>query len=122
MVNHLTAVLRVWIMNESEFSDEGLDEFEESVEDTPIKKKVGFFVSSWILFQFIFVGQNTTYTNKPYDEAYELSQDLSMAESFDGRDKVDIIVDFIWHFLNEQANRLIVRKNFKTTNMMKSLK
>jgi hypothetical protein len=23
--------------------------------------------------------------NKPYDEAYELSQDLSMAESYDGR-------------------------------------
>jgi hypothetical protein len=32
---------------------------------------------------------STAYQNKPYDEAYEVSQDLSMAESFDGRgDKV----------------------------------
>ena len=28
------------------------------------------------------------YTNKPYDEAFEISQDLSMAESYDGREKV----------------------------------
>ena len=28
-----------------------------------------------------------TYSNNPYDEAYDISQDLSMAESFDGRDK-----------------------------------
>lgn len=27
------------------------------------------------------------YSNKPYDEAFEFSQDLSVAESFDGRDK-----------------------------------
>eukprot|EP01033_Poteriospumella_lacustris_P015399 gene15399-11007_t len=53
-----------------EFSD-GLDEFEESIDEKrrpPIKS-------------------NTAFKDKPYDEAYELSQDLSMAESFDGRDK-----------------------------------
>ena len=27
-----------------------------------------------------------SYVNKPYDEAYEISADLSMAESFDGRE------------------------------------
>jgi hypothetical protein len=31
-------------------------------------------------------------TNQKYDEAYELSQDLSMAESFDGRDKVFFLI------------------------------
>jgi len=29
--------------------------------------------------------------NKPYDEAYEVSQDLSTAESFDGRDAVSYV-------------------------------
>jgi hypothetical protein len=29
--------------------------------------------------------------NKPYDEAYELSQDLSMAESYDGRGDAKVI-------------------------------
>ena len=28
------------------------------------------------------------YNDKPYDEAFEISQDLSVAESYDGRDKV----------------------------------
>ena len=28
------------------------------------------------------------YDDKPYDEAYEVSQDLSVAESYDGRGKV----------------------------------
>ena len=32
--------------------------------------------------------ESTAFTNKPYDEAYEISQDLSMAESYDGREKV----------------------------------
>lgn len=27
----------------------------------------------------------TTFANKPYDEAYDISQDLSMVESYDGR-------------------------------------
>ena len=33
------------------------------------------------------VPENITmiYANKPYDEAYEISQDLSTAESYDGR-------------------------------------
>lgn len=51
-----------------ELSD-GLDEFEASAEERSAKKKA-----------------EQTYSNKPYDEAYEISQDLSVAESFDGRD------------------------------------
>jgi hypothetical protein len=60
-------------MNEDsgEFS-EGLDEFEKSFDESKHKN----------------LKNQTTYTNKPYDEAFEVSQDLSMAESFDGRDKV----------------------------------
>ena len=63
-------------MNEDsgEFSDE-LDEFEESADDRNKHNKNG-------------KNNQTSYSNKPYDEAYEISQDLSMAESFDGRDKV----------------------------------
>ena len=57
----------------SEFSDDGLDEFEESMEDRKQKPPLK---------------NQTSYSNKPYDEAYELSQDLSMAESYDGREKV----------------------------------
>jgi hypothetical protein len=61
-------------MDESgEFSDGELDEFEESIDETKAKN----------------LKNSTAYQNKPYDEAYEISQDLSMAESFDGRgDKV----------------------------------
>lgn len=51
----------------AELSD-GLDEFEASGEEQ-LKKKASQNIS-----------------NKPYDEAYEISADLSMAESFDGRD------------------------------------
>lgn len=51
--------------SEDEFSDE-LDEFEESGEEKPYKR-------------------GTELQNKPYDEAYEVSQDLSVNESFDGR-------------------------------------
>ncbi|KAJ1431834.1 intraflagellar transport complex B protein 46 C terminal-domain-containing protein, partial [Ochromonadaceae sp. CCMP2298] len=54
--------------NSGEFSDE-LDEFEESVDEKKAKN----------------LKNSTAYQNKPYDEAYEVSQDLSMAESFDGR-------------------------------------
>ena len=57
--------------NSDDFSDE-LDEFEESQDDTNLKKK-----------------NVTNFQNKPYDEAYEVSQDLSMAESYDGREKVN---------------------------------
>jgi hypothetical protein len=32
----------------------------------------------------------TNFQNKPYDEAYDISQDLSMAESYDGREKVKL--------------------------------
>lgn len=51
--------------SEDAFSDE-LDEFEESGEEKPI-------------------GRGTEVQNKQYDEAYEVSQDLSVNESFDGR-------------------------------------
>lgn len=59
-----------------EFSD-GLDEFEESIDERkrpPIKNQ-------------------TAYKDKPYDEAFEVSQELSMAESYDGRDKVCALTD-----------------------------
>lgn len=59
-----------------EFSD-GLDEFEESIDERkrpPIKNQ-------------------TAYKDKPYDEAFEVSQELSMAESYDGRDKVCVFTD-----------------------------
>ena len=55
--------------NSGDFSDE-LEEFEMSQDESNLKKKGA-----------------QSFANKPYDEAYELSQDLSMAESFDGRDK-----------------------------------
>eukprot|EP01041_Mallomonas_annulata_P003240 gene3240-6411_t len=50
-------------------SDDGeMDEFEESVDEREHKTQ-----------------NDKTFANKPYDEAYEVSQDLSLAESFDGR-------------------------------------
>jgi len=49
---------------------DGLDEFEASAEERQAKGK----------------GNAQAYANKPYDEAYEISQDLSVAESYDGRD------------------------------------
>lgn len=64
-------------MNEdsNDFSDEGLDdEFEESMEE---RKKA---TNS---------GRGTTLLKSgPFDEAFEVSQDPSVAESFDTRDKV----------------------------------
>ena len=66
-------------MDESDEFSDGLDEFEASIDEN--KQKA--------------LNKNrTTYQDKPYDEAYEISQDLSMAESFDGRDKVLIILSF----------------------------
>ena len=47
---------------------DGLDEFEASGEEQ-LKKKGA-----------------QSYVNKPYDEAYEISADLSMAESYDGKE------------------------------------
>jgi len=38
----------------------------------------------------------TSFANKPYDEAYEISQDLSVAESYDGRDKVRYVEGEVW--------------------------
>ena len=67
-------------MEESgEFSDE-LDEFEESIDEN--KQKA--------------LNKNrTTYQDKPYDEAYEISQDLSMAESFDARGDAKVWIDWL---------------------------
>lgn len=59
--------------NSNDFDDDDddeLDEYEESHDEAKMKKKGTQAVA-----------------NQKYDEAYELSQDLSMAESFDGRDK-----------------------------------
>lgn len=53
-----------------DFSEE-LDEFEASMDETKQKN----------------IKNQTSYTNKPYDEAFEISQELSMAESYDGREK-----------------------------------
>eukprot|EP01035_Chromulina_nebulosa_P020202 gene20202-26223_t len=60
-------------MDRSELlSEDGLDdEFEYSADDTKLKNP----------------RSQKVYDNKPYDEEYELSQDLSVAESFDARDK-----------------------------------
>ena len=52
--------------------DDDLDEFEYSQGDEKFSKQ----------------HRNQTFANKPYDEAHEISQDLSVAESFDARDKV----------------------------------
>ena len=59
--------------NSGDFDDdELLDEYEESHDQDPrIQQKKGA----------------QAVANQKYDEAYEISQDLSMAESFDGRDK-----------------------------------
>jgi len=76
---------------------DGLDEFEASAEERQAKGK----------------GSAQNYTNKPYDEAYELSQDLSVAESYDGRDaKVSrwdnnstaVHIDFQWNLFNIYFN------------------
>jgi len=64
--------------NSGDFSDE-LDEFEESMEDHKQRDNITN-------------KKQINYTNKPYDEAFEISQDLSMAESYDGRDKVSLYI------------------------------
>jgi len=53
-----------------DFEGEFSDEFEESGGNNSPQKKGG-----------------NSYTNKPYDEAFDVSQDLSVAESYDGRDR-----------------------------------
>lgn len=63
-----------------EFS-EGLDEFENSIDDKPKGLK-----------------NQTNFKDKPWDEAFEVSQDLSMAESFDGRDKVMLLLVQITYY------------------------
>jgi intraflagellar transport protein 46 len=57
--------------NSEDFGDEFSDEFEESGGSVPPSGKK----------------KPQSYQNRPYDEAFDISQDLSMAESFDGRDK-----------------------------------
>jgi hypothetical protein len=57
--------------NSGDLSDE-LDDFEASIDESQHKPNKN----------------QTTYSNKPYDEAFEISQDLSMAESYDGRKEV----------------------------------
>jgi hypothetical protein len=80
-------------MEESgEFSDE-LDEFEESFDQNAKQKALN--------------KNRTTYQDKPYDEAYEISQDLSMAESFDGRQAQDK-VGWLKIELRRQRDRCVV--------------
>ena len=57
--------------NSGDFSDE-LDEFDET------KQRGNFAANN---------RNQTTYSDKPYDETYEISQDLSVAESYNWRDK-----------------------------------
>lgn len=57
-------------------SSDGLDEFEESMDDRQRRPPA----------------KNHSVQNRHYDEEYEVSQDLSVAESFDGRDKVRVIL------------------------------
>ena len=59
-------------MSDSGDLSDGLDEFEASGEEQRKTK-----------------AQNVS--NKPYDEAYEISADLSMAESFDGREAAWVV-------------------------------
>jgi hypothetical protein len=59
--------------DDDEFSDGLEDDFEQSMDDRNKRPQLR---------------NQTTYQNKPYDEAVEVSQDLSMAESYDFRDKV----------------------------------
>jgi intraflagellar transport protein 46 len=63
--------------NSEDFGDEFSDEFEESNGDMPTSGKKGA----------------QSFANKPYDEALDISQDLSMAESFDGREKEKMHTD-----------------------------
>jgi hypothetical protein len=60
-------------MNESGNLSDDLDEFEYSQGDEKFSRQHK---------------NQTTFSNKPWDEAHEVSQDLSVAESFDARDKV----------------------------------
>lgn len=62
-------------------SDE-LDEFEESMDDRQRRPPA----------------KNHSVQNRHYDEEYEVSQDLSVAESFDGRDKVSRNIDFVEYY------------------------
>ena len=63
-------------------SDDDLDEFEASADDSSRRKQVREMLVS--VMELIY--QSTVLLkNKPHDEAMELSQDLSVAESFDGR-------------------------------------
>ena len=64
-------------------SEDDLDEFEYSEDDNKHKNQ-----------------KNTTkFKDEKYDEALEFSHDLSVAESFDARDKVSILMNI---FLLEQ--------------------
>ena len=76
--------------NSGDLSDE-LDEFEASADGREAKKGM------------------SAVQNKPYDEAYEISHDLSMAESFDGRDaKVNVTIyytgydesEYMWNIMH----------------------
>jgi intraflagellar transport protein 46 len=60
---------RTYDDDDGDFSD-GLEEFEESVDETNFNKR-----------------NDTKFKDKPYDEAVEFSQDLSVNESYDARAK-----------------------------------
>lgn len=87
-------------MDESEEFSDGLDEFEESMEERKSKPPPK---------------TNSAY-NKPYDEAFEVSNDLSVAESYDFRDKVNL---FFVYFIKFPSSLSI---NFIYSNLLRKKK
>ncbi len=80
-------VLIIHQNSNGEFSD-GLDEFEESADESKFKSKVMNALSVSLISVSRVRSQNeTTFKDKPYDEAVEFSQDLSVNESYDARSK-----------------------------------
>jgi hypothetical protein len=55
-------------------SEDDLDEYEYSEDDAKHKNQN--------------LKNQNSYDSKPFDDAYDISQDLSIAESFDAREKV----------------------------------
>lgn len=66
-------------------SDQDLDNFEESM-DASVHKQLSMNAPGF--------KKETHYSNKHYDEALEVSAELSMAESYDPRDKVIFLLCF----------------------------
>ena len=68
------------------------NQFEESAEEQNYKSKVSVLLHYHAFknkyFDILKNDREKRFEDKPYDEAYEVSQDLSVAESYDGRNEV----------------------------------